>query len=420
MLCDIELRLDMLNSTATMKAELKQWGVGHGGFHTVKVTNRSGEVTCRYIYDCGSRARKRRLAPAIDEYVDALITDGASVIDILYLSHFDQDHVNGIKHLANALDNASPKIRINRIVVPFLTPEQQLAAIASNNSFSRIFTNLVLNPEETLEDLFSEATVDILTPQQESETDGDVRYDAETSDGTLSPTSSGNTGLPSNRNVIWEVIAYVQPAVTQNAVLFWREVQRLGLTTRPKLNSATIRELVENHATTLRGLAIQLLKPNDGSNRSSIVLYSGPKSGLSAKSFVQKNDTRIPWKALPQAAKQWWKTDTTNYGGWLSTGDARLETSQSVNALTAGLGGKRIKRTMVIAAPHHGSKNNSGSDLWKTFTNAKFVTIHARYTIKRNPHHPHKSVTKAIEQQYGKYYIVSDSSDNVNMNCWIY
>ena len=84
--------------------------VGQGGFYTeiFEIPNQKGEISTRcVVYDCGSatRAEPKRTIES------ALFDDNDLDIDILFISHFDDDHVNGLAEL-------SKKHRIKQIVIP--------------------------------------------------------------------------------------------------------------------------------------------------------------------------------------------------------------------------------------------------------------------------------------------------------------
>lgn len=84
--------------------------VGQGGFYTeiFEIPNQKGEISTHcVVYDCGSATR----AEPKKTIESALFDDKDLDIDILFISHFDDDHVNGLAEL-------SKKHRIKRIVIP--------------------------------------------------------------------------------------------------------------------------------------------------------------------------------------------------------------------------------------------------------------------------------------------------------------
>ncbi len=86
--------------------------VGQGAFYTEQIVDTDLEVKrpCfNMVYDCGSITRNTK--EKIRHIIDSTLNKGE--IDILFLSHFDEDHINGA-------ENLSPKY----IVLPFLTSEK--------------------------------------------------------------------------------------------------------------------------------------------------------------------------------------------------------------------------------------------------------------------------------------------------------
>lgn len=143
---------------------IKQWPVGHGGFFTqnvcfrhydwraVKDKHYAGELSV--IVDCGSGRGRRphgSLSTAIDEYVASW---SPARIDLLVITHFDQDHINGLPQLSEALRRKG--ISVSRIWAPLLTPIERLVTAASTIGASR---QLAVNPEGALADLFAESEI---------------------------------------------------------------------------------------------------------------------------------------------------------------------------------------------------------------------------------------------------------------------
>lgn len=401
-----------------LKVEMTQWGVGHGGFHTADIRYASSKsIVRRYIVDCGSTGRISRLSPRIEQYVSGLQAEAATSIDAVYLSHFDTDHVNGLESLSMMLGT---HIQVVRFFVPFLTEEQQLLTVARNigrNGYSESYVDLVVDPVESLNTLFPGAEVEILYPDDLVVADDESGL-VLSGEGTLSSSSPGGLAYPAGSGVTggWEVIAYAQPDVLLRARDFWKAVQDAKLTSSHELTTGTIRELVLTQRKALRGLAIKMLG-RDGSNCSSLIVYSAPAQDVRVRCFVTKGGRYIPWGDLPNAAREWQDVSPDRFGGWLSTGDACLSRTGAVQALLKGLGNRRTDRVMVLAAPHHGSKNNSDTTLWKNFPNAKIVTAHARESGR---HHPHALVTNAVEGLGGEIYTVSGPDDDTKLSCWTY
>lgn len=108
-------------------AAIRQEAVGHGGFHTGVLG--FNKPTFRWAYDCGSWRKRETLALRIEEFLRrARRSGGQRDLDILFVSHFDADHVNGLERLFAGIDGVPTKVRM--VVAPYLGPMNSLAVIA--------------------------------------------------------------------------------------------------------------------------------------------------------------------------------------------------------------------------------------------------------------------------------------------------
>ena len=84
---------------------------GHGAFFTKRILQ-EGKADFIVVYDCGSfenyPLEQKLLANEVKEFFNA-----GDKIDILFLSHFNSDHVNGVKHLMPYLSFQT------KLVMPF-------------------------------------------------------------------------------------------------------------------------------------------------------------------------------------------------------------------------------------------------------------------------------------------------------------
>ena len=86
--------------------------VGQGAFFTEEFYNNNG-LNCCVMYDCGSNT-KGQPQKAVDYFMINHVH-----VDVLFISHFDSDHINGIKSLikAHAIDENT------YVVIPFKYPK---------------------------------------------------------------------------------------------------------------------------------------------------------------------------------------------------------------------------------------------------------------------------------------------------------
>lgn len=104
----------------------QHWPVGHGFFHTSKVT--ISDSCYHYVYDCGSMWRPGMRWPpkvfdSIERY-DVLRGDGgcSRKINVLAISHFHFDHICGVKALFR-------RFTVERLVLPYLNRDLQIVLL---------------------------------------------------------------------------------------------------------------------------------------------------------------------------------------------------------------------------------------------------------------------------------------------------
>lgn len=122
--------------------------VGQGLFYSGKITHNS-EVKFRMVFDCGSLTAGAG-QEEVDIYRDTDFLDKKE-LDLLVVSHFDQDHVNHIKRLL------AGGIKIKKLVMPFITFSERLFLVAKhidlNNGFNPeddFFMRFVIDPLGTI------------------------------------------------------------------------------------------------------------------------------------------------------------------------------------------------------------------------------------------------------------------------------
>ena len=108
-----------------------QYGVGQGGFHVQQIRVQADDTDVgvephRFVYDCGSdtagmgQGKIKPLEWAIRHFAGRRRADAAEdklVVNTLYLSHFQKDHIDGARRLAELVD-------LQEIVIPHVSREQ--------------------------------------------------------------------------------------------------------------------------------------------------------------------------------------------------------------------------------------------------------------------------------------------------------
>ena len=118
-------------------AERHQHPVGHGGFHTATVYLPNKRL--HYVFDCGS-IQRNALCRQIADY-----SQNPTSIDVLFVSHFHKDHING---LDTFLATSGP---VENVVIPYLEPEDRAFIVLAEMSagrLSKLLADFVSDPED--------------------------------------------------------------------------------------------------------------------------------------------------------------------------------------------------------------------------------------------------------------------------------
>ena len=111
---------------------------GQGVFASGTLRNNDSGRHFHWVYDCGSTAPKKVLKPAIERYRDMF--EGER-LDLLCISHFDQDHVNGLALLLKDL-------HVGTIVMPYYTFEERMYMLAKHSSPDEDYVRFLQRPQE--------------------------------------------------------------------------------------------------------------------------------------------------------------------------------------------------------------------------------------------------------------------------------
>ena len=104
--------------------------VGFGAFYTEKRESNNGE-TLTIVYDCGTMAGSN-----IKDIIHEAFPEKDTVIDILFISHFHKDHINGIEELMK-------HCIIKKVVIPYIPEENRLLFVFAEglHAFRMLITN---------------------------------------------------------------------------------------------------------------------------------------------------------------------------------------------------------------------------------------------------------------------------------------
>lgn len=327
--------------------------VGQGAFYSEKFKTWNGN-TFTIVYDCGSDALNKNQNKHEREKVKAKIKTAFpkdSRINILFISHFHADHINGIELLKDH--------EIKTVILPELTPEAKILLkieyFLENNPFDKPsyekFEQLIDNPVS----FFGEERVQIITIKP---VDEESRFnDEQLSEPIDISEVTGNKTFPSGTN-----FSHSQVEHWFFIPFNYKQEER-----RKQLEDAIAAKGIKLESLNGIDAIIEQKKPLkeayesiDGDlNVNSMLLYSGPQyERFRVNRFVSRARSFFGDRTFP--------------AGCLYTGDVNFNTDG-----IAGEVSKRLRRLFcslgTIQVPHHGSIRN--------FEKSILQMGHIRYAI---------------------------------------
>lgn len=433
-----------------------QHGVGQGSFHSAVIRGRgatgaSYEFT--YVYDCGA-GRGKSVPSAIKNAVKRLdasprtAKSKAGTIDLLVISHYDRDHINGAQYLVR-------KLNVSRILLPYLTPEDLLLVLASlaveissdavrelyslasgnSGSFFGVPTTFVRRGDRPDGDGARPGPNDEPMPAREITPRRDGPSDSAASMGIAKRDPRGHmisdisdiaddeeivVGVPSEQP-LWRLRFWNAGG---NPALRSAVKKELSGTSFPlaDLESSTGLEAVstwflkkENREEAFAAYrrAIESVDPawiNDASderlsNLLSIGMYSGPdfeiggitRHWLQSSAHIQLID--MGW---------WHDWESPEVAGWLGTGDAPLGQPMIWTDFEKHYS-KEISQTCSFLVPHHGAAPKSGPAFYNAGLNYRpgMASVFS-YGVTNSYGHPADSVVTRILLEDGVPVFVNE------------
>ena len=126
--------------------------VGQGAFYVEKFQNRKN-----IVYDCGSIGNEKKIEELIEKCFER-----NKVIEAIFISHLDEDHMNGVGKLLE-------KCKVKRICFPLITEEmKQVLKIkimieeAIGNSYSDFIKEFIENPELAIKKIKEDMEIELI------------------------------------------------------------------------------------------------------------------------------------------------------------------------------------------------------------------------------------------------------------------
>lgn len=402
-----------------VEVERVQWGVGNGGFHSEDVcaTLRAKEdpPLLRLVYDCGTMRRASLLGREVDEW--AQVHSAASTVNgqlnVLIISHFDKDHVSGLKALH------AVGFRPDHVILPFLSPEERSLQIlriyadsedprdGSQESDERDFAaSLAGDPESTIRELWSNAQItfpnapeieigDWANPTNENDTNAEADHPTiriKPDEGLrieINPARGTSKRAQRLFEYRWRehTTPTIAPAQLRNAVVS-ALAAALGVREEDVLSPfELLHALSQPGATATAARVYKLIVGKRDLNPYSIILWSGATNGSSVHTSLGRAGRRLQdGRCLVHFM---WPLS----GSWLGTGDATIVTSSQIDNLLAMVGAEDSSID-VMNAPHHGARDNSGNLLYARVPRVGGIVL-APADGRNGWGHPHDEVIRS-------------------------
>lgn len=375
-----------------------QHGVGQGGFHTssFEIHDENSPDRLRHsfelVFDCGTVSKGpdgRDPKDFIAERIDAYQNTG-DVVDALFISHLDSDHLNGAATLCNVRE-------VLQVFLPYFQQEEMALFIAQQIISSEQAT---LGPAGLADvvnalsgsPLFGVPVTLIGGPPRDG--GGDAPRD--TTQPRIALVQIDPTGVRrpvgpsvpagSQLGLQWAAVeipwtllpwSYKQsPAGLQQLLVDVPELLKLQ-TAGAKVTAQDMEKLLALRPR-IRIALTKLIKNAGGIesadfNAPSICLYSGP-------SLEQSQIRRMSYRVRGTNHRNW-----DDPIGWITTGDAVLGKYEDQFLQVFS---QVLSETGTYVVPHHGArKNHSSALIYKT--RGRFALICAKQGSK---HHPHSEV----------------------------
>lgn len=397
-----------------MESSFKLWPVGQGLFYsgTIKYKNNQN---FDFVYDCGSSSKN--IDKIVERYVKTSLID--KTLDMLVISHFDEDHISGIPKLLAEVK------KIKKIFIPYKNGIENyllfLAFIYGNDG----------NINEKVDEII---LVNSTEPENENENNRDfeeLNTSIEIEDNFSLPNIK--VGVLNDSSIkyrnFWKFKFYnTYLRKTNFTSKIKEEIKNLIKDSGCKRLEELLKKLnspVKNDENCDKEISVKnSLKKiyekycsssygNSKQNQSSLCLYHSPLLNNGNTEILIENYHSLILSFLPRYFFSYIGTKP----GTLLTGDISLRQGKQAkryNDFKKHYENEHID-VLYFLTPHHGSSNNWNKDVLYDFPMAHFYLNSAGLSNKFN--HPSDSVVGNIIKS-GRYILNSNEIESVEYSIY--
>lgn len=371
--------------------------VGQGAFYSENI-NIDEKRVFRMIYDCGSTSLSQS---DLTKRIKSDFADDTTV-DILFISHFDKDHINGIH-------NIKPKI----VVIPFLSDDQIFLLKLYNEIFGETYdVGLAENPT----DFFPEALQTIrIFPSTDNLNEENIQegitidINDEFIGGrqrkhniqSCSPITITDRSFIRKHNPIWEYIPY-NPNWDIFADEFKFAVKKEGLDWY-KLTAPLNAGYIEKHFSVIKNIYNNL----KSKNLHSLVVYSNAIADICIPVYLCRNCLPLNFKCLHFNRHR-------IHSGCIYFGDATIEPTW-INSFYRYLKHtNRLYKIGTLQVPHHGSYLSNGQHIISSeYPFGDFVVCIISVGEFNHFGHPSLHIVQELQRKGGIVFMVTEASSSL-------
>lgn len=302
--------------------------VGQGAFYREKFG--IGDCFFNVVYDCGSSTNDKVV---IEKRINSAFCDD-EIIDVLFISHFHADHINGIEYLLK-------QCVVKKIFLPLvdLKAKELLLILCLLDGYdkSNFVYQFIENPSGTVNAIVQNKT-NGTTPSNQSNMLPDIVEISETPEYGEMPLDRAKGIVGAGKKITAANLAmkWVYIPFNLKAKYRYNKLRKIIADRCSKVEFSKIIENWDDYKQILQDIYTSI--PGD-LNTSSLVVYSGPEKSAHK---LKKDDNTEEIKGKI---------------GCLFLGDYNLKSRQGWNAFEREYK-DYFDNTLVLQIPHHGSKNN--------------------------------------------------------------
>lgn len=379
------LYLDYITIYRMVRVKRILCAVGQGSFYVEKIYSRLRQFNI--VYDCGTR--KGETSSSI-KYAFRR----GEVIDILFISHFDRDHISGIRALIKHCG------RVSRIVIPLINNSNKWFYLLQGGN-NKIVSDII---EGRYIEAFGKDVLVTMVESSNFTPEDNIKEEKDENNYIERLGRYIKTGIPIKLapNINWCYIPF-----NFNHQQRLNDLLNLMKTTEANVYNDIVSKLSKGESIVSINKKFGAVS-NNNPNNSSLILYSGcVNCGISANCIISP----IHQECLYNTEGCLYLGDTDLNQSFIFKGSA-ISILDELNSYISPLNNK--SRIGLLQIPHHGSANNFNNAIFSTFKHVHNCFV--SYGIGNTFGHPAPFLTPII---YGIHVLEITQDPSSLVEQWI-